>query len=937
MSQSVMQTSFAGGEFSPALYARTDLTKYESAVRLMRNAYPSPQGSVSNRGGLEFIGYAKETEKKCRLIPFQFSTEQAYALEFGDGYMRVYKDGGRVLTADVATISGITNAVEAEVSYTSTPGSPDLVEGHWVYIYDVLGMTEVNGKYFRVGEIIAPNFKLLDIDGNPVDSTSYGTYTSGGSMDAVVEIALPYIAEDLPLLNFTQSADVLFLVHPDYPPAKLSRTAHDEWTYEVIVFGPAIDAPQNFTIGLPDGTNYFKVSAVNLSGEESNLSNEEHSGNAAIANWDAVDGASFYNMYQRIGTAPYQYAFYTSVYDTDYRINTAIIPNDKDIYDDVIYQNPFNSVNNYPGLASFFEQRLVYARTNNRPQTIWGSRIGGFTNFDNHKPLLDDDPYSFTLNAQQVNAIMWMNSLASLLIGTSGNEWKLTSGSNSDAITPTSVDIKVQSRWGSFYVQPITIGNSVVFIEASGGVVRDLAYSVEVAGYAGNDLSILSYHLLRGFNILEWTYQQHPDSVIWCVRNDGKLLGLTYQREHQIWAWSRNDTDGFFESIVSIPDETGDRHSDEVYCVVRRNLQGRMRRMVEAFRDRIPLDVYGNYDVQDSFFVDCGLSLNKPLPIINAVYDDTYTLIYIDPGYSTGLVNDSLIDIVRTQGMKEINENRYAVEIKEVAPEPNEYILKDEVKGTIRGITKATEAVVKLTNVDNYSPDNRVKISGVLGMTEINTEIGDEPYIVKEVNSSDKTITLLNVDSSNYGVYTDYSGKVDRYIDGSDFSAYTYGGEARKAVDTFTGLEHLEGKEVAILANGNVQPRQIVVNGGVMLSAPSSRVHIGLPYVSDVESLDYEYKTKTGTVQDKKRYIDSVILKLENTRSLWAGPSEDLLNELFFRTSESYGEPTKLFSGDKELSLEKSNSGGGRLFFRNIDPLPFTILSTIARITHGAY
>ncbi len=178
---------------------------------------------------------------------------------------------------------------------------------------------------------------------------------------------------------------------------------------------------------------------------------------------------------------------------------------------------------------------------------------------------------------------------------------------------------------------------------------------------------------------------------------------------------------------------------------------------------------------------------------------------------------------------------------------------------------------------------------------------------------------------------------LDVDIDGTAFAEYKSGGEARKAVTSITGLDHLNSEAVSVLADGNVIPSVTVINGGITLETAASRVHVGLGYVSDIETLGFTFDTDVGPVTDKIRTIPSVVLTLQDTRSLLIGPSSDQLLELIFRENEDFDKPTDLFNGDIEQQLEAESGEGrsGSVFIRNEDPLPMTVLNIMPRIDHG--
>lgn len=850
MPYSIAQNSFTGGVFAPSLYGRPDLEKYPTALRTLRNFIIHPHGPASNRGGLEYTGETKDSSKESRLIPFIFSVVQAYMLEFGDQYIRVIKDGGYVYY-DPGNATDIRNATykwTASASGTgeyylelAAGGDPGLDEPGYVY-EDPAGTVVILGEG-TLGSLAAGEWGYGDNDTlgydtiyvRLSDSTDPDTKATGFvEASYKVEIASPYTEDDLSLIKYTQSADVLYLDHPSYPPRKLSRTAHDTWTLTTITWGASIAAPGSFARSSGSGTGKeFAVTAVTEDGEESVISTSAAGGTGDTFTWASVTGAASYNFYEKQNGV---YGYVGNAVGTTYVVPSSISA-DFDVAPPTA-NDPFNTTDLYPGVPTFFEQRLLHARSNTYPDKLWGSVIGSFENLNKSSPLQDDDGYAFVLNSQQVNEIRWMVPLQELIIGTSGSEWRAKSGEGSNTITPSSIDMKVQSHYGSADILPLVIGNNILFIQRGGKVVRDFGYSLEIDGYNGNDLSILANHLFSTYAIKEWAFQQKPDSIVWCVREDGALLGFTYQREHQVWGWHTHDTDGYFESVASIPTDSGD---DEVYFVIRRTINGATKRYVERFRTRLP-----STDIMDAFFVDCGLTYDVPVDITGATNDNPVQITAPNHGFSNG----DLVDIVDVVGMTDLNVNRYKVK-------------------------SATTNTFEITDED------------------------------------------------------------DNDIDGAGFDAYVSGGTVRKAVTTLTGFDHLEGETLAILANGSEVTRKVVTNGAITLTNPASRVHGGLGFISDLETLDFHFQLKDGTTQDRLRNLASAVMNLKDTRAMWIGPNADRLVEVAFREDEDYGDPTEMFSGEKEQMLEAGPERQSRIFIRNTAPLPVTVLSLIARYEYG--
>lgn len=338
--------------------------------------------------------------------------------------------------------------------------------------------------------------------------------------------------------------------------------------------------------------------------------------------WDKYDGASKYRIYfRRVSTAnPAQTADMTWRYcETDddgdddsgtmtFSLTAALtgsatagtplgsrvrfLPSAETSY---LKGAPLDVTGSYPGTVGIYQQRLVFGRTDDEPQTVWCSETGAFDSMAVAHPLRDDSAITATVDSRQMNEIRHFVPLKDMLMLTGGAEFKFSPGANSDALTPTSIRFDLQSYWGCSHVPPVVAGNSVLIVENSGLVVRDLYYRISEDGYTGNDLTVLAEHLMTE-PVRDWAFQQNPYSIVWVCLESGKLLSLTYLREQEIWAWSEHESaGGAFLSAASIREGNG----DNVYFVVRRG---------SSFF--VECQVRRNYGdpVEDAFFVDCGLS-----------------------------------------------------------------------------------------------------------------------------------------------------------------------------------------------------------------------------------------------------------------------------------------------------------------------------------------
>jgi hypothetical protein len=497
-------SSFTAGEISPRLEGRIGIEKYREGLAEMVNMVVMPHGGVTRRPGTEFLGEVKDSSVKNRLIPFQFKTSDTYILEFGDQTMRVYRNGLQILNGAAKTITGITQADPGVV----TSASHGFSNGDEVYVSGVVGMTELNGRNYLVANATTNTFTLQDLFGNDIDTTGFTAYASAGEAEEIYEIATPYAEADLFALNYVQSADTMYIVHPSYDIRVLTRAANNNWSF----------------------------ATASITGSPS----------------PALSGAD-----------------------------------------------------NRPSVVTFFEQRLVFANTNNNPQTLWFSKNGDYLNFT--VGTADDDALIYTIASNDVNAIRYMSSTRVLTVGTSGGEYVVTATSDGP-VTPTTTLIRKYSNYGTAPTQPVQVADVTLFLQRGARKVREFRYigDVNASAYQAPDMTILAEHITQG-GITQFAYQQEPDSVIWAVRADGTLLGMTYRREEEVVAWHKHVIGGEFdsgqavvESIATLPTDTGE---DELYMIVKRTINGATKRYIERMK---PFDFAS--DTRNAFFVDSGLA-----------------------------------------------------------------------------------------------------------------------------------------------------------------------------------------------------------------------------------------------------------------------------------------------------------------------------------------
>lgn len=554
-------------------------------------------GGISSRAGTRLVATFLDSTVKSRAIGFSFNTEQTYLIELGDQTISFYKDGGQILTQKA--ITNITQANPAVVTIT----------GHGAFSGDTIdlaaigGMTELNGTSPEINVLGANTFELVG-----VDSTGYGAYTSGGTGDYPYRITSPYVEADLFKLRYTQSADTMTITSDQYAARELTRTAHDAWTLTSVTYGTTLAAPTGLVpTGTAGGITYtYKVTALTALGEESLPSAAASFASAALSettpitlNWNVVSGATRYLVYRYRGGA---YGFIGSA-ETNVFVDDNINPDLTDAPPET--NNPFSGDN--PKAVAYYQQRLAYAGLANNPQNLEISKIRAYKNFNLSFPAKDNDAFGVQINSKQVNAVEHLVSSEDLLAFTSGAVWSLSSGDLGFSFP--NIKATKRNNYGAADTPPLEASDSVLFVTRSGKGVQELLHLTQgdQPSYANKDLLALANHLTKDYSITDWAYAQIPDSIIWAVRADGALLGLTYVRDQEVWAWHRHDTDGFFES-VAVVEESG---VSAVYVTVKRTIDGVETRFIERFAER-------EYtDIEKVVATDCSVSYSgSPLSTI---------------------------------------------------------------------------------------------------------------------------------------------------------------------------------------------------------------------------------------------------------------------------------------------------------------------------------
>ena len=665
----VQLTNFTGGELSPRLDGRNDLAKYSTGCKTLENMVVYPHGSAARRSGTQYVAEVKDSSKETRLIPFEFSTTQTYILEFGDQYIRFYKDNGQIL--------------------------------------------------------------------------------SGGS---TYEISSPYLEAELFDIKYAQSADVMYICHPNHAVRKLSRTGHTAWTLTEVDFqnGPFMDHNIETT------TLTASHTTVGTSGNLTLSSTTGVNNNQGWLSTDVGRLVHFKDGHYKI----------TSVTSTTVAVATSVVAPSSASASTDFALGSFSDTTGHPSCVTFFEQRLVFAATLSQPQTLFFSVSGDYENMDDnyHGTVADDDAIIYTIASNQVNAIRFMTATRTLIIGTAGGEFAVSGGGTDIAITPTNILIKKQSNNGAANVDALAVGNATLFLQRAKRKLRELAYNFDVDGYVAPDLTILAEHISEG-GFKQLSYQQEPNQIIWCVRNDGQLIGLTYQREQEVVAWHRHIFGGSFSSG-------------------------------------------------------------------NAVCESVATIPTDNSEYQTWVI----------------------------------------VKRTINGATKRYIEYIHNLNFDE---------------------------------TDDTSFNFLD-------------------------SQLSYDGSP---VTTLSGLSHLEGQTVSILADGATHPDKVVSSGEITLNRSASKVKVGLGFTSLLQTMRLDAGSQNGTSQSKTKRIYEITIRLYESLGVEVGPDLNNMERIPFRSSADLMDSgVGVFTGDKEVEFRGNYETDGFIFVRQDQPLPLTILSLYPKL-----
>ncbi|MFB3149901.1 MAG: ubiquitin-activating E1 FCCH domain-containing protein [Alphaproteobacteria bacterium] len=899
-----LRPALNAGELSPRMAARVDFNKYPAGAATVKNMIPLPQGGLMRRPGTRYVVPVKDESAKTRLLPFEFSTEQAYPVEAGNTYFRFIRNQGQITVADTdaAITNGTFDADIANWTDRSSGGTP-AAKIAWNSTLSAMDLDRSGGGTAHAEQQVTNTsstlnvlkFRVLGAPGDKIKlrigTSSTGTeivndvefavgyhaysFTATGADfyiqfiydentkivqiddvslidNAALELQTPYATADLSTLKFAQSADVMYIAHGAKNPIyKLTRTSHTNWSLVEVAWqdGPYLDENTTSTDFTPAATSGVGITIT--ASATKGINDDEGFKSTDVGRLIRIQHGS--NEHGWAVIVAFTDATHVDV-DIKRNFNATTASTKWSL-------GAWSQTTGWPATVGFFEQRFAAARTKNQEQTFWMSQSADLENmrgdsFDTSTTVEDDDALFFTLAAKKVNAIQWVDSGQNFIIGTAGGEWIATS--DGPVLTPTDVALKQHTTHGSADVEALRVGPATLFLQRSQRKIREFAFSFEVDGFRAPDLTILADHITRS-KVTEITYQQEPDSLVWAVRTDGVLATMTYRRNQDVVGWARQVLggsigagDAVVESITAIPgnDAAGQvrdsTERNEVWVIVKRTIDGATKRYIEFFEGAFEGPIRHDFATEAAWRAQ--LLLDQ---------QDTY--------YS-----DSLLTL-------------------------------DDPKA-IGGATQADPVVVTAT-AHGFSDGDTLRIARVVGMTELN----GNAYTV--ANKAANTFELSGVD-------------------GTGFTAYASGGEARLEVTSVTGLGHVEGETVKVLADGKVHPDATVSGGAITLDYKASVVQVGLGYTHRFQSLKNVAGAAAGTGLGRVKRIHELVLVLLDAAAFRQGPGFDNLKDVeFLEADESMDTAIALFTGEKFIPFDGGYERDARIVIEGDAPLPFTVLA----------
>ena len=884
------QTNFTAGEVSPRLLGRSDLTRYYNGAARIENFTVQQHGGLIRRSGTRYVAAVKTAAQETRLIPFQFSITQSYILEFGNQYVRFYRDGDRLMDdgALESDAGGSTTPYEI-VSPWTTAQVPDL---KFTQSADILFLCHPDTKTYqleRLGDVLWEFIEFQWADGASVHRNA--------SAITMTPSATSGDKDETPaLITITASSAFFVAGHVDNI-IRIRQGSSHVWGYAQIKTVPVGDGPHAtclaFTMsdGRQVGRNFTNTSASatwrisshrSLRGPYNTVNLDDKNKMTLPEDTPKVVGSSIQitaskdtfvstdverTMRVKFGAdwATMSIKKVVSATAVDVVLIEALSAITPPTSDWRLGTWSDAATDGWPWVPQFWQGRLWFGGSNSNPQTVWGTVTSDFNNFSPNATdgvtVADDNAITHDISSDRVNDVRWILGMPKgLVVGTGGEEFLLHMGSG-DVATPSTTRADPHLSHGSMgrgKPQRAASG-AILFLQAAEREVREIAYNFQNDQLLAPNMVVLSEHITSGplpDERLEGqtSYAQAPNNIFYALRNDGQLLAMTYERPEEVVAWSRwiiggdipGDAQARVESIATIRDV----EKDQTWVVVQREIGGVTKRYIEYFEQQF--DTFDRQD--DAFFVDAGKT--------------AYTSQEI-----TGISNAS-------PGV-----------VTHAAPTPV------------------------------FAAGDRVRIRNVKGMTQVND------ITFKVAASPEPTETTFAL-ATLAGVAVDTTG----------YTAYTGpGGEVAKEITVVAGLDHLEGQVVTVLADGATHPDKTVASNQITLDLNASKIQVGLGYRSLVETLPVLPRaSQADDPRGRQKRIKKIYTLFNQTvNGKYGQVDTDLTNIPFRQGTDTMDNPPSLFTGTEEMEFPGTHERDNQVVIAQDDPLPMTLLSLSIKI--GVY
>lgn len=577
MAVTTRQTNFTAGELSPRMLGRVDIDKYGNGVQLMENMIPLIHGGARSTEGLEFIAEVKDSTRKTRLLKFVFNKTEALMLEMGHQYIRFFDQSGAAIMSGGSVYELTTVFTESqlfEIEFASEADTifmlhesvhPQRLQRYFNNDWVIEDTPFVTMPFDETGHVLAASLTLSDA--TPGTGRTV-TASSGVFLELDVGRTILYFGAEAEITGYTSTTVVTATIKQAFDDTAVPQG----WKLLGSPIGnckPTASEPVGKVVTL----QLREISYVfNPNGGTGGLDIVETT--TSKEGWRAEDVGS----HVKINGGLVKITAFNTAANVIGEIKQALTSPVEAEKGSWSLQAPvWNSVLGYPRCGAFYEQRLVLAGSTSYPNSWWASRTGLSLDFE--LGVNDDDAIFYQIASQHYNPILHAaRKKQQLVLLTTGGEYLVTGGVEK-SLTPTNVNVDDPTDYGCNDVRPVRVGKDVCYVQRGGRKLRAMSYRFEDDDFGSPDLTKLSEHI-TATGIVDMAYQQEPDSLLWSVLANGNICLLSIDREENVLAWSRQTTNGSFESVESIP---GDDQLDNLWVIVKRTVNGVEKRYIERY------------------------------------------------------------------------------------------------------------------------------------------------------------------------------------------------------------------------------------------------------------------------------------------------------------------------------------------------------------------